>query len=67
MAIWNHQKVSLIKKIENMSPIRDIIAFQKKYICFTSDDGKARIVNMDEGREIKVFRFSELPLSIDTN
>lgn len=22
---------------------------------------------MDEGREIKVFRFSELPMSIDTN
>jgi hypothetical protein len=32
--------------------------FQKKYIVFTSDDGKIRIVNMDEGREVRVFRYS---------
>jgi hypothetical protein len=58
VAIWNHVKASLMKKIENLSPIRDILTFQKKYICFSSDDGKIRIVNMDEGREVKVFRFS---------
>lgn len=50
VSIWNHFKATLIKKIENVSPIRSIIEFQKRYICFTSDDGKVRIVNMDEGK-----------------
>lgn len=36
VAIWNHLKAALIKKIENLSPVRDILTFQKKYICFTS-------------------------------
>lgn len=47
VAIWNHYKSNMIKKIENVSPIRSIIQFQKKYICFTSEDGKVRIINMD--------------------
>ena len=67
VAIWNHRKASLMKKIENMSPIRNILQFQKKYICFTSEDGKIRVVNMDEGREVKVFRHSEAPTTIDTD
>ena len=50
VAIWNHHRANLIKKIENVSPIRCLLAFQKKYIVFTSDDGKIRVVNMDEGR-----------------
>ena len=67
VAIWNHLKASLIKKIENISPIKHILAFQKKYICFTSEDGKARVVNMDEGREVKVFRYSDPSTAIDLN
>lgn len=67
VAIWNHLKAALMKKIENLSPIKNILAFQKKYICFTSEDGKARVVNMDEGREVKVFRYSEPPVAIDLN
>ena len=58
VAIWNYQKVSLVKKIENVSPIRSLLLFQKKYLTISSDDGKVRIVNMDEGREIRVFRYS---------
>lgn len=50
VSIWNHHRANLIKKIENVSPIRSLMQFQKKYIVFTSDDGKVRIVNMDEGR-----------------
>lgn len=56
-----------MKKIENLSPIKNILTFQKKYICFTSEDGKARVVNMDEGREVKVFRYSEPSVAIDLN
>jgi WD40 repeat protein len=67
VAIWNHYKSNMIKKIENVSPIRSIIQFQKKYICFTSEDGKVRIINMDEGKELRVFRYSEFPTAIDTN
>lgn len=58
VAIWNHHRASLIKKIENVSPIRTLLQFQKKFICFTTEDGKIRIVNMDEGKEIRVFRYS---------
>jgi hypothetical protein len=50
VAIWNYHKASLMKKIENVSPIKHLIQFQKKYICLTSEDGKIRIVNMDEGK-----------------
>jgi len=50
VAIWNYQKVSLMKKIENVSPIKSLILFQKKYLTLSSEDGKIRIVNMDEGR-----------------
>jgi WD40 repeat protein len=67
VAIWNHQRASLIKKIENVSPIKSLMQFQKKYIVFTSEDGKVRIVNMDEGREVRVFRYSETPMAIDMN
>lgn len=47
VAIWNFQKVSLMKKIENVSPIKSLIVFQKKYLSLSSEDGKIRIVNMD--------------------
>jgi len=67
VAIWNHLKANMIKKIENVSPIRAVVHFQRKYICFSSEDGKVRIINMDEGREIRVFRYSEFPTAIDTN
>lgn len=50
VAIWNHIKANMIKKIENVSPIRAVVHFQRKYICFSSEDGKIRIINMDEGR-----------------
>jgi WD40 repeat protein len=50
VAIWNHVKATMIKKIENVSPIRTVVHFQRKYICFSSEDGKIRIINMDEGR-----------------
>jgi len=36
VAIWNYLKASLMKKIENVSSITNILPFQKKYICFTS-------------------------------
>ena len=58
VAIWNHHRASLIKKIENVSPIKCLLQFQKKFIVFTSEDGKIRIVNMDEGKEVRVFRHS---------
>jgi WD40 repeat protein len=67
VAIWNHHRTSLIKKIENVSPIRTLLQFQKKFICFTTEDGKIRIVNMDEGKEVRVFRYSEAPISVDVN
>ena len=67
VAIWNHHRASLIKKIENVSPIRSLLQFQKQHIVFTSEDGKIRIVNMDEGREVKVFRHSETPMAVDIN
>lgn len=36
-----------MKKIENVSPIRSLVVFQKKYLTLSSEDGKIRIVNMD--------------------
>ena len=50
VVIWNHLKSNLIKKIENVSLISSILSFQKKFICFASEDGKIRIINMDEGK-----------------
>jgi WD40 repeat protein len=67
VAIWNHHRSSLIKKIENVSPIKTLMQFQKKYICFSTEDGKIRIVNMDEGKEVRVFRYSETPTALDIN
>ena len=65
--IWNHLKSNLIKKIENISPITTLLSFQKKYVCFGSDDGKVRIINMEEGKEIKTFRYSEITTSLAAN
>lgn len=48
--IWNHIKSSLTKKIENVSTIHAMLSFQKRYVCFSSDDGKIRIIDMEEGR-----------------
>lgn len=67
VAIWNHHRASLIKKIENVSPIKTLMQFQKKFICFSTEDGKIRIVNMDEGKEVRVFRYSEAPTTFDIN
>ena len=59
IAIWNHQRATLAKKIENISIVTQLLSFQKKYVCFSSEDGKLRVVDMDEGKEIKVFRLHE--------
>ena len=67
VAIWNYHKAALMKKIQNVSPIRALIQFQRKYLCLVSEDGKIRIVNMDEGKEVKVFKYSDTPTAIDTN
>lgn len=37
VAIWNHVRGTMMKKIENMSPITSMISFQKKYVCFSSE------------------------------
>lgn len=50
IAIWNHQRATLSKKIENISIVTNLISFQKKYVCFSSEDGKLRVVDMDEGK-----------------
>lgn len=50
VAIWNHFKANVVKKIENLSPISSILSFQKKFVCLVSQDGKIRLVNMDEGK-----------------
>lgn len=50
VAIWNHIKGTLVKKIENVSPIISVLSFQKKFVCFSSEDGKIRVVDMNEGR-----------------
>ena len=67
VAIWNYLKASLMKKIENVSSITNIIPFQKKYICFTSEDGKTRVIDMDQGNEIKSYRYSEFPAALSLN
>lgn len=50
VAIWNYLKATVVKKIENLSPITSILNFQRKFICLVSVDGKIRIVNMEEGK-----------------
>ena len=50
VAIWNHIRGTLVKKIENISPITSVLTFQKKYVCFSSEDGKIRVVDMNEGK-----------------
>ena len=50
VAIWNHLRSTLIKKIENVSPVSSLLSFQKKFICFSSHDGKIRVINMEEGK-----------------
>lgn len=48
--IWNHLRSTLSKKIENSIPVTALLSFQKKYVCFSSEDGKLRVVDMDEGK-----------------
>lgn len=55
--IWNHIKSTLIKKIENISIIRCLSIIGRKFVCIGLDDGKVRVVDLDEGREVKVFRY----------
>ena len=43
IAIWNHQRATLSKKIENISIVTNLISF-------SSEDGKLRVVDMDEGK-----------------
>jgi WD40 repeat protein len=62
--IWNHLRSTLSKKIENSIAVTSILSFQKKYVCFASDDGKLRAVDMDEGKEVKIFRLPEKSTSI---
>ena len=48
--IWNYLKRNLIKKIEISSPISFLDIFKKKFIFLGCEDGKIRIINMDEGK-----------------
>ncbi len=52
-------RVMLIKKIENMSPITCLSIYNKIFGCLSSEDGKIRIINLDEGKEVKVFKYKE--------
>jgi hypothetical protein len=47
IAIWNHLRSTLSRKIENTSIVTSLLSFQKKYVCFSSEDGKLRVVDMD--------------------
>ncbi len=47
ISIWNHLRSTLVKKIENPSPITYLLTFQKKYVCFSSEDGKLRVIDME--------------------
>lgn len=36
IAIWNHLRSTLAKKIENNSIVTSLLTFHKKYVCFSS-------------------------------
>lgn len=47
VVIWNHLRATLAKKIKNTTLVTALLSFQKKYVCFSSEDGKLRVVDMD--------------------